>query len=133
MAPDSDDNSADEEEPNLPAETGSHEVSLSLDAILSLLADPHRRDFLRYLVETPGETCSLDECVSHLVQRNAERDDKRRSRDQVGTMLHHQHIPMLDDAGVLEYDSRSQEIRYRGHDQLESWLERIHADETASD
>lgn len=133
MAPASDDDDADELEPDDSASADLYEVSLSLDAILYLLADHHRRDLLRYLVESPGETCSFDECTDHLVTRGAERAEERPARVRVEARLRHVHVPRLADADVLEYDSRSQEIRYRGHDRLEFWLDRIHADEGASD
>lgn len=123
----------DESESGETSDAGLHEVSLSLDAVLYVLADQHRRDLLRYLVESPGDTCSFDECVSHLVRREAERGDERPASDQVEAMLHHVHIPKLIDTGVLEYDARSQEVRYRGHDRLELWLDRIHAGREASD
>ena len=133
MSPDPNDDNSDRRGSDETSDAGLHEGSLSLDAILHVLADHHRRSLLRYLVETPGETHSFDECARHLVQREAERDGGRPAHDRVKVELHHVHVPMLADAGVLEYDARSREVRYRGHDRLEFWLDRIHADEVASD
>lgn len=106
-----------------------HEVSLSLDTILSLLAHHQRRDLLRYLMETPDQARSLEECVHHLTEREAERTGERPPQDQVETALHHSHIPKLRDAGVCEYDPRTQDLRYWGNDTLEAWLNRIEAHE----
>lgn len=108
---------------------GFHDVSLSLDAILSLLAHYQRRDVLGYLADRPDQTCSIDECVAHVMKREEDRTGTRPGHDQVATILHHVHVPKLTDAGLLEYDPRSRQLRYGGHDRLETWLDRIQADE----
>lgn len=109
------------------------DVSLSLDAILSLLANQQRRDLLHYLTDSSAQTAPLDECVGHLMEREEERSGQRSGHDQVEKALHHVHIPKLADAGLLEYDVRSQVVRYYGHEHLESWLGRIQADESEPD
>ncbi len=48
--------------------------------------------------------------------------------DQVAATVHHIHIPKLSEVGILEYDARSQAIRYRSHTALEDWLDRIRED-----
>ena len=45
-------------------------------------------------------------------------------------LLHHKTLPKLADAGILEYDPRQHDVRYTGHDGLESLLDQIHADES---
>ncbi|WP_415381591.1 ArsR family transcriptional regulator [Halosimplex sp. TS25] len=108
-------------------------ASLSVDAVLSLLADHQRRDLLRHLIDSNEQTASLDECVRHLLQREQTRFGECPGHEQIETALHHIHMPKLEEAGILEYDSRSRQYRYRGHDQLEAWLERIEDGESDAD
>lgn len=110
-----------------------HDVSLSLDAVLSLLADQDRRDLIQYLRESSEQTCSIDDCVGYLMKQEEERTAERPSHDRVAMVIHHIHIPKLADTGVVEYDARSREIRYRSDDRLESWLDRIQRAESASE
>lgn len=63
--------------------------------------------------------------------RAGKRTGERPAREHVETTLHHTHDPKLANAGILEYDARSREFRYRGHDRLEAWLERIRTHEAA--
>lgn len=101
--------------------------SLSLDAVLHVLADRYRRDLLRYLIDKDDETATVEECTNHLIEREAERTGERPAYDQVEVRLHHVHVPKLSDTGVIEYDPRSREFRYWGHARLEAWLDRIEA------
>lgn len=102
-----------------------HQVSLSLDAILSLLSDRHRRDLLRYLMESDDRTCTHDKCIGYITRQEEQRRGERPGHDEIAAALYHIHIPKLSDAGVIEYDGRSQEIRYWGNDRLEEWLQQI--------
>lgn len=121
------------EDDDEPPDTDAHAVSLSQDDIHSILAHRQRRELLRYLVETSDPTVTVDECVDHLVDRADERTGERPDGDQVERILHHVHVPRLVDAGVAEYDARSREIRYWGHEELESWLDRGDADRPGPD
>lgn len=107
----------------------SDDVSLSIDATLALLSNFDRRCILSYLTDQSDGCATVDELVDYLVARKAERSGTRPSHDHVLTTLHHVHVPKLADAGVVEYDARSQEIRHRGNERLERWLGRVR-DET---
>lgn len=100
-------------------------ASLSLDATLELLANRDRRAILSYLMDAPDGTATVNELVEHLLDRKTERTGERPGPDHVATTLHHVHVPKLADAGVVDYDARSREIRYWGSDRLEAWHERI--------
>lgn len=124
------DETNDEPEPGRATDADLPDVSLSLDAILSVLAHHRRRDLLRYLIDSPDQTASVEACVDHLLKREGERTGERPSRDHVEASLHHLHLPKLADAGILDYDPRSREFRYWSHDRLESLLDYLHANDS---
>ena len=100
-----------------------NEYSPSLNAILEVLAHHHRREILRALVGAPDHTASVDELAGRICDREIERTGERPGRDQIEMALHHVHLPKLADLGLVEYDARSQELRYRRNDLLENLLE----------
>lgn len=114
---DNDDETPDEQRHSTDLESG-----LSVDAMLNLLAHAYRRGLLQYFVDSTNDISTLDEVTTRLVARERKRTDDRPTRDRVETELVHVHLPKLSSAGILEYDSRSREIRYRRHDRLESLL-----------
>lgn len=101
------------------------DAQLSMDAVLELLADRRRRELLERLFSQPSETTTIDELVEHLMDRESEARNERPARDSIEIKLLHVHLPKLADAGILEYDERSREVRYRANDRLEAWLERV--------
>ncbi|WP_198661980.1 ArsR/SmtB family transcription factor [Halorussus litoreus] len=103
-------------------------VSLSLDETLEILANYERRRILGYLMNAPSATASADELVEHLLAQQADAGD-RPGRGHVTATLHHVHLPKLADAGVVDYDPRSQEVRYWSDDRLEEWYDCICEDE----
>lgn len=88
--------------------------SREVDRACSLLADGRRRALLGTLIERDGETFHFSDLVSAIARR---RDDSWRA---VAIALHHCHLPKAAEAGVVEYDRRSGDVRYRGHDVVEA-------------
>lgn len=105
------------------------DAALSLNAILELLAHHHRRWILRVLSDASDHTATLDGLVEHLIKQETERTGEQLGRDQIEMQLHHIHLPKLTEAGVIEYDTRSQELRYWRHDRLEEFLDYVHSHE----
>lgn len=105
-------------------------VTLSLDSTLELLSDYQRRAILQFLVETPDNTATINELVNNLAEQEGARTGERPGHNRVEASLYHIHIPKLADAGVIDYDARSKEVRYWRNDRLETWLDRIRAEET---
>jgi hypothetical protein len=104
-------------------------VTLSLDATLELLANHDRRAIISYLRDASRRTATVDELAKHLVERCAAQTGERPGRSHVRSTLHHIHVPKLVDAGVVDYDARTQEVRYWGSERLEAWHDRIARDE----
>lgn len=73
-----------------------------------LLASEQRRAVLRRLSEFSAVT------VSNLAEEVVEADDVERTdasaRDAVEAQLHHRHLPMLDEAGLVDYDTDANRV-----------------------
>lgn len=82
------------------------EATLSEDVVADALADPRRRVLLAYLdeCEFPVPREELAEQIA-AAEGGADVSTERRREIEIG--LHHAHLPRLDDAGIVEYDRRS--------------------------
>lgn len=85
----------------------------TLEAIFKCLTDPQRRYILYYLQE--HETATVDELARQIAAWETEQspgDVSSEQRERIATALHHQHLPTLADALFIDYDQRSESIRY---------------------
>jgi hypothetical protein len=89
-----------------------------LDARLDALSGTRRRLVVHYFVTTGRDAAPVEDVVSHLVEREGTAGD--RERTLVG--LHHVTLPKLEEAGVVEYDARTETVRYRGDPLVEECL-----------
>lgn len=114
--------------------------SVSTEEVLSLLADPQRRRVLSYLRDCDGAAASVTELAAAVA---AERSTAGRSSadggttvrptvdsdgtavERVATQLHHNHLPRLYRAGVVDYDDQGGIVRYRPHEEIEATLDFI--------
>lgn len=87
------------------------------------IASERRRHVLAYLRESDRETESLDDLVEHVVSR--ESDSPPPDRERVAIDLYHCHLPVLADADVVDFDSRTETVRYRGHERVEALLDDV--------
>ncbi len=97
---------------------------LSLDATFDVLADAERRSILNYLTDAADHEVTVDELVSHITQQEADQTGELPSRDSIEMRLHHIHLPKLVEVGLVEYDARTEQLRYWSDNRLETWLER---------
>lgn len=93
--------------------TEPRENGLSQDALFSLLSNPRRRFILQYLNRTE-EPIQLQDLATEVAAWENETEpenltDKQRKRLYVS--LYQTHIPRLEDAGVVAYDSDTGKIR----------------------
>jgi hypothetical protein len=63
------------------------------------------------------DSATVDELVTYL--RSQFDTHAGEDVDRLGTQLHHSHLPKLENHGILEYDDRSETIRYRGERGIE--------------
>lgn len=89
----------------------------STDALFSALAHENRRHVLRYFESSGVDVASLEELVDAIP-----RDERTDDRNRVVLRLHHVTLPKLEDAGIVEYDTRSNTVRYRGNPLLDRCL-----------
>jgi DNA-binding transcriptional ArsR family regulator len=98
-----------------------------LDELFEILADSHRRRILAYLADADDDVAAFSELIEHVADDSAgESTDKER----LAVSLYHTHLPKLADANVVEYDPRSEVVRYRGGDVVSDWVELARSYET---
>lgn len=96
---------------------GRRPADAKLDELFEVLADGHRRRLLEYLEDAEDDVAALPELVDHVADESA--DD----RERVAVTLHHSHLPKLAEADIVEYDARSETVRYRGGQFVGEWVE----------
>jgi DNA-binding transcriptional ArsR family regulator len=105
-----------------------------------ILSLRRRRTILRCLAEQPNGTIDFRGLVEAVSTHEAETEveepaieDRARAprRQRVARALHHDDLPRLAEAGLIEYDRWYGEIRYNRDDRLDDWLARTVEDEHA--
>ncbi len=92
----------------------------SKDRILKLLASKERRKVIEYFDRHDVESATMEILTSHLARAKVGSNGETPSTDAAKAELHHVHLPKLEAYGVVEYDSRSGEIRYHPDEQMEA-------------
>lgn len=106
--------------------------SLSLDAVLYVLANRSRRYVLYALADATEGVTDLATLVEEVATLEAARSEAAIRRDrylEVARDLYHWHLPALADVGVVDFDGRHGAVRYRDHPTLSTWLDRVRRDE----
>lgn len=103
---------------------GNEWESPSVDRILDVLQAAPRRDVLAFLADNPNRAVHTDELIDHIVDERGLSDDPE-DRRRVEIRLHHHHLPKLAEESVVEFDPRSDTLRYTPDEALERWLKRI--------
>ncbi|WP_435151493.1 DUF7344 domain-containing protein [Haladaptatus sp. DFWS20] len=86
--------------------------SQRLDTVFDALSNGERRRMVQYLTEATDGTATVEELA-------ALGDDPTQSK----VRLRHIHLPRLSATKVVEYDERSETVRYRGSPFLERVLD----------
>ncbi|WP_226041873.1 hypothetical protein [Natrinema sp. DC36] len=122
----------------------------SLDLVFDLLSDSRRRYALYYLNDQPDGVATIEKLTKNVIalERSTGTDEEMTAktgtvsghdpedgsadqRASVRMELQHIHLPKLEDAGILEHDTRSETVRYWSQPSVEEWLEHAEHKETA--
>jgi hypothetical protein len=114
-------------------EEGSEVTEGSLDELLKLLAERRCRYALYCLEDADDAVFTLDEFAERIMALERDWGDPEApcstaDHRTVTIELHHDHLPRLSAAGVIDYDARSRTIRNRCHSSITEWID-DHADE----
>jgi hypothetical protein len=93
-----------------------------IDNSFDLLGEPLRRYIIDYCASATERVFEFDALVDYLDRKQPAHG---KDREDIAIELHHQHLPKLADADVIEFDPRSGTLRYLGDDRLEEWIHRI--------
>lgn len=113
--------------------TSPTESAPSLDLIFALLANQRRRYALYYLFTQSNGVAAADAIASAVCTLEERVTGQTVSQAQVRTALQHVHFPKLEEAGVVEYDPRSETVRYWDTPSVEEWLEHAYYLEITAD
>ena len=91
-----------------------------IDTLLRTIANRYRRQILRHAVSADKDVINHEDVVDYLIDCNPELEENDRKR--LRTKLHHVALPRLADAGLIDYDQRSQTIRYCGDPFIEKQI-----------
>lgn len=84
-----------------------------------LLANERRYTVLTRLVTGPADPVSVDALIDFVAEREQPRPGPGTARERIATELHHVHLPILADAGVIDYDPVAGTVRYVASDSVE--------------
>ncbi|AGB16271.1 hypothetical protein Halru_1665 [Halovivax ruber XH-70] len=79
-----------------------------------LLSSERRRRVLAILANRPGPV-SCDELATMLVAEMGGNEATDETHREVTISLHHTHLPMLDDLGVVTYDPTANVVVHESH------------------
>lgn len=85
------------------------EKSEETRALEAALSSEAQRQVIRYFWHSSGQTISLNALVVELFDA----ENPPGYRERLAARLHHVTLPKLTEAGVIEYDTRSNTVRYR--------------------
>ena len=97
------------------------ESDVSLDSILTVLADERRRLIIRYFETASNGVTTREELAEYVSTTSPDEQDREKTK----TRLHHVSLPKLDSAGLIEYDSRSTTVRYDPQPEVDALLKCI--------
>ncbi|WP_225741290.1 DUF7344 domain-containing protein [Halorussus halophilus] len=106
----------------------------SFDTLFDLLADRRRRYALYALVGAEEGLTDLSALVDEVAMQEA-RNEERKLTDSlcadIADELREEHLPKIAEADIVDYDDRSETVRYWRQPTLEEYLEHTHFKEFA--
>ncbi|AEH38265.1 DUF7344 domain-containing protein [Halopiger xanaduensis] len=103
-----------------------------LDELFSLLSNSRRRWLLYALATADGAVVERSQLVSWLadVEASGAAESNDALEGRIAHDLHHNQLPRLEAAGIVDYDPRQGTVRYDGLPFRTEWLEHAHYKET---
>lgn len=96
--------------------------TITTDTTLLFLADRQRRRVLQHLIEVDGPV-PINQLPATVIRGAPSREERETLRARFMQQLHHVHLPILLDAGLLQHDSSNGTIRHTSNDVIEAILE----------
>lgn len=90
-----------------------------LDKLLTVLADPHCRSIIFYFRNSSAEAATVADLTSEV--------ETHATEEEIAIQLHHSVLPRLDEAGIIEYNTRSNTARYLDHGIPQTLIENLEA------
>ena len=90
---------------------------VSADRLVSVVANRHRRAILNSLTSAYDQTLEYDVLVDRVVDRVRDEDTERASDEQhqrVRIALTHTHLPTLEDARIIDYETETGFVQFVG-------------------
>lgn len=104
--------------------------AVATDAVVDALSHRHRRTVLRAVVQNErGATsvATLTDAVADVASSDTLSDGEHRQRILIA--LHHRHLPKMDDAGLVRYDTEAGRVQPTLDESEQGLLESIDAHE----
>lgn len=98
--------------------------------LFEAMANQRARYVLSYLGSVSVDVLDLEDVADGVAEREVEAGAATDVEDclhHVTVALHHNHLPKLDHAGIIDYDPRSKTVRKWGDDRIETCLELFEA------
>lgn len=133
MTDDTSDGGSDDNLPSSFDAGGSGDDPRSIDDLFDTMAKPRTRYVLSHLESISVNVVELDDLVDDVAEREVETGlgvDSEEHRRRVAVALHHNHLPKLAEATVIDYDPRSKTVRYWGDDRISACLELFDSSES---
>lgn len=99
--------------------------TMMIDEILDLLSHSYRREILRILRDHDDNVVPFDAMHTALAGMETEHSRDSADEDQILPLFFHHHGAKLREAGLIDYDVRSEEIRYHPNERVETALETV--------
>lgn len=99
------------------------------DGVFEILADWRRRCVCRFFATTGLAATHVDTLVAGVAKRATcdDLDPSKTCEESLRVTLVEEHLPYLDEAGVVDFDARSNWVHYWGHPTVEKWAEHAEA------
>jgi hypothetical protein len=117
---------------SLPPQNSAVPSSLSLDTVLELIDNQRRRFALYSLLDAGDSTVEFKVLIEDVATLEAAVTDHALTHERyqdVAADLYQWHLPVLDDVGVIDYDSRHDLIRLFEDSFLRNLTLRVQQDE----